>query len=82
MLTANLRADASSRFAEENKWGYFPSISAGWMITEEDFMQDTDWLSELKLRGSWGQLGNQEIPNYAYLTLYRRDADKYLISRW
>ena len=82
MLTANLRADASSRFAEENKWGYFPSISAGWMITEEDFMQDTDWLSELKLRGSWGQLGNQEIPNYAYLTLYRRDADRYLISRY
>lgn len=82
MLTANLRADASSRFAEENKWGYFPSLSAGWMITEEEFMEDNNWLSELKLRGSWGQLGNQEIPNYAYLTLYRRDADRYLISRY
>lgn len=82
ILSANLRADASSRFAEENKWGYFPSLSAGWMITEEDFMRDTEWLSELKLRGSWGQLGNQEIPNYAYLTLYRKDADRYLISRY
>lgn len=82
MFTGNLRADASSRFADENKWGYFPSVSAGWMITEEDFMQNVDWLSQLKLRGSWGQLGNQEIPNYAYLTLYRRDADRYLISRY
>lgn len=82
MFTGNLRADASSRFADENKWGYFPSVSAGWMITEEDFMENVDWLSQLKLRGSWGQLGNQEIPNYAYLTLYRRDADRYLISRY
>lgn len=82
MLTANLRADASSRFAEENKWGYFPSMSAGWMISEEEFVQDLNWLSELKLRGSWGQLGNQEIPNFAYLTLYRRDADRYLINRY
>ncbi|TDN86342.1 TonB-linked SusC/RagA family outer membrane protein [Salegentibacter sp. 24] len=82
MLTANLRADASSRFAEENQWGYFPSMSAGWMISEEEFIQDLDWLSELKLRASWGQLGNQEIPNFAYLTLYRRDADRYLINRY
>ncbi|MGY5846595.1 SusC/RagA family TonB-linked outer membrane protein [Salegentibacter sp. HM20] len=82
MVTANLRADASSRFAEENQWGYFPSVSAGWMISEENFTTDLDWLSELKLRASWGQLGNQEIPNFAYLTLYRRDADRYLISRY
>lgn len=82
MLTANLRADASSRFAEENKWGYFPSFSAGWLISEEEFAQDLTWLSELKLRASWGQLGNQEIPNFAYLTLFRRDADRYLISRY
>jgi TonB-linked SusC/RagA family outer membrane protein len=82
MVTANLRADASSRFADENKWGYFPSMSAGWMISEEEFAEDLDWLSELKLRASWGQLGNQEIPNFAYLTLYRRDADRYLINRY
>ena len=82
MVTANLRADASSRFAEENQWGYFPSFSAGWLISEEEFTQDLNWLSELKLRASWGQLGNQEIPNFAYLTLFRRDADRYLISRY
>ncbi|MEX2569464.1 MAG: TonB-dependent receptor [Cyclobacteriaceae bacterium] len=82
MVTANLRADASSRFAENNKWGFFPSVSAGWMISEENFIKDSDKISELKLRGSWGQLGNQEIPNYAYLTLFRRDADRYLISRY
>ena len=82
LLTANLRADASSRFAQENKWGYFPSVSVGWTLSEEAFFSDLGWLSELKLRGSWGQLGNQEIPNYAYLTLYRRDADRYLISRY
>lgn len=82
MVTANLRADASSRFAEENQWGYFPSFSTGWMVSEEEFTEDLAWLSELKLRASWGQLGNQEIPNFAYLTLFRRDADRYLISRY
>jgi len=69
MVTANLRADASSRFSESNRWGYFPSVSAGWKISDEDFMKDIDWLSNLKLRASWGKLGNQEIDNYAYLTL-------------
>lgn len=82
MLTANLRADASSRFSESNQWGYFPSFSAGWMLSDENFMEGVDWLSELKLRGSWGQLGNQEIPNFAFLTLYRKDADRYLINRY
>lgn len=82
MVTANLRADASSRFADDNQWGYFPSMSAGWMISEESFAQDLNWLSELKLRASWGQLGNQEIPSFAYLTLYRKDADRYLINRY
>ena len=69
MVTANLRADASSRFSESNRWGYFPSVSAGWKISDEDFLKDADWLSNLKLRASWGKLGNQEIDNYAYLTL-------------
>jgi len=69
MVTANMRADASSRFSKNNQWGYFPSISAGWKISDEEFLKDVDWLSNLKLRASWGKLGNQEIPNYAYLTL-------------
>jgi TonB-linked SusC/RagA family outer membrane protein len=82
LLSANLRADASSRFAKNNQWGYFPSVSAGWKISNEKFMQGFDWLSDLKLRGSVGKLGNQEIDNYAFLTLLRRQGDQYLISRY
>lgn len=67
--TATLRADGSSRFGPTNKWGYFPSASAGWIISNEEFMKDAQWISELKLRGSWGQAGNQEIPNNTYQTL-------------
>jgi len=74
LATANIRADASSRFAESNRWGYFPSVSAGWKISEEGFLQDVDWLSNLKLRASWGELGNQEIDNYAYLTLISQES--------
>lgn len=73
MFTANYRADASSRFAENNRWGYFPSFSAGWMVSEESFMSGIDWLTRLKLRGSWGKLGNQSIPNGAFLTLLERN---------
>lgn len=82
MMTANLRADASSRFAENNKWGYFPSVSAGWMISNEDFMQDVKRVSDLKLRASVGKLGNQEIDNYAFLTLLRRSGDQFTVSRY
>lgn len=82
MLTANFRADASSRFAENNQWGYFPSISAGWRISNESFMKNVGWISDLKLRASTGKLGNQEIDNYAFLTLLRRQGDQYLISRY
>ncbi len=82
MVTANFRADASSRFAQNNQWGYFPSVSAGWKISNENFMQNVNWLSDLKFRASTGKLGNQEIDNYAFLTLLRRAGDQYLISRY
>jgi TonB-dependent starch-binding outer membrane protein SusC len=82
ILTANFRADASSRFAPNNQWGYFPSVSAGWKISNENFMQDVNWISDLKLRASIGKLGNQEIGNYTYLTLLRKDGDKYVIDRY
>ena len=61
LFEANIRADASSRFAEGYRWGYFPSFSAGWRITEEDFMADIkdSWLTDLKIRASWGKLGNE-----------------------
>ncbi len=82
MLTANLRADASSRFSDNNRWGYFPSVSVGWKISDEKFLDDVDWLSNLKLRASWGELGNQEIDNYAYLTLVSQENGIVKIDRF
>ena len=82
MVTTNLRADASSRFAEKNRWGYFPSISAGWKISDESFLKDVSWLSNLKLRAGWGRLGNQEIDNYAYLTLISQTDGKVVVNRY
>ncbi len=71
LLTANFRADGSSKLAPGKRWGYFPSVSAGWRISQEEFLKDVDWLSELKLRGGWGQTGNQAgISSYAYLQRY------------
>ncbi|MCC5904613.1 MAG: TonB-dependent receptor [Balneolaceae bacterium] len=60
-VQANVRYDGSSRFAEGNRWGFFPSFSAGWRISSESFMQDVDLFSNLRLRASWGQLGNERI---------------------
>ena len=63
LLQANVRYDGSSRFGPGQRWGVFPSFSAGWRISEENFMQDVGLISTLRLRGSWGQLGNQRIGN-------------------
>lgn len=70
MLSGALRADGSSRFGQNNRWGMFPSVSAGWYISEEDFMKATSsWLSSLKLRASYGISGNFNIGNYEYYAL-------------
>lgn len=74
-VTGNIRADASSRFGSDNKWGYFPSLSLGWTVSNEDFFSQNNILSYLKLRGSAGKLGNQNIANYAYLTLFSREGN-------
>ncbi|RLD79672.1 MAG: TonB-dependent receptor [Bacteroidetes bacterium] len=66
LLEANVRRDGSSRFAEEYRYGVFPSFSAGWVLSNESFLDGNKIISFLKLRGSWGQLGNQEIGEYAY----------------
>lgn len=69
MATVILRADGSSNFARGNRWGYFPSVSAGWNISNENFMESTqNWLDYLKLRASWGQNGNCSISNFQYLS--------------
>ncbi|MDR6944089.1 TonB-dependent receptor [Mucilaginibacter pocheonensis] len=72
LLEANVRDDGSSKFDGANKWGVFPSFSAGWRVTEEPFVKamNLTWLNNFKLRGSWGQLGNQNVgSNYPYQAL-------------
>ena len=70
MLTLVMRSDGSSNFAQGHRWGRFPSISAGWVITNEPFMESTkSFLEFFKLRGSWGQNGNQQIPGFQYSSL-------------
>ncbi|OBQ52252.1 collagen-binding protein [Tamlana sp. s12] len=62
LLTATFRADASSKFSEENRWGYFPSAAVAWKMSEEPFLEDVSWINALKLRVSYGEAGNNEIP--------------------
>jgi TonB-dependent starch-binding outer membrane protein SusC len=64
LFTVTGRVDGSSKFSADNRYAFFPSAAAGWMISEEDFMQNSQIISSLKLRASWGQTGNSEIPNY------------------
>lgn len=67
LFEINARYDGTSRFPEDGRWGLFPSVSAGWRVSEESFIKDhLNWLYNLKLRSSWGQLGNQNIGNYPY----------------
>ena len=61
LLEGNFRYDGSSRFPKGNKWGFFPSASAGWRISQEDFLKSVDWVDNLKARVSWGQVGNQNV---------------------
>jgi TonB-linked SusC/RagA family outer membrane protein len=68
LLETNFRYDGSSRFAEENRWGFFPSFSAAWRIGEEAFMQNLGVIDDLKFRGSWGQLGNQNIGLFNFVS--------------
>ena len=71
MLTATLRSDASSRFAKDNRWGYFPSVALAWRVSSEKFLKDNHVLSNLKLRLSYGETGQQDILNdYPYMTTF------------
>jgi TonB-dependent starch-binding outer membrane protein SusC len=71
LLEATVRRDGSSRFGQNNRYGTFPAFSAGWRLSEEGFMSGLAWLDDLKLRGGWGQTGNQEIGNYNGFNTYR-----------
>lgn len=72
LFTANFRADASDRFVKKHRWGFFPSVNAGWRLSEEEWVKEKteDWLSNIKIRGSWGILGNDNIPQYMYMSTY------------
>ena len=69
LLSAAIRADGSSRFGRNNRYGYFPSVSAGWNLSQESFLKSASWLSDLKLRASYGLTGNFQIPNYGSISL-------------
>ena len=75
LLTATVRADGSTVFSKKNKWGFFPSFSAAWRVSEEAFMKDVDWVSNFKVRLGWGIVGNDRISNYLSMDLY--EASKY-----
>ena len=77
LVELNARYDGSSRIASQSRWGVFPSFSLGWRVTEEEWMKDFqwDWLNSLKLRGSWGLLGNQNIDLYSYYALVSTGKD-------
>ncbi|MEX0882935.1 MAG: TonB-dependent receptor [Cyclobacteriaceae bacterium] len=66
LVEANIRYDGTSRISPDNRWGVFPSVSAGWRVSQEPFLQQNDWIDNLKIRGSWGQLGNQNVGLYPF----------------
>lgn len=77
LMTANFRADGSSVFGPATRWGYFPSVSGGWRLSEESFMDSLTWVDEVKIRAGWGVVGNDQIgaSNYSYLGLIGQGAN-------
>lgn len=78
-LSATVRADGSSNFADGNKWGYFPAVSAAWRISNEAFMSNSTFISNMKLNVGYGELGNQNVAAFQYLNIYRKDR-QYIIN--
>lgn len=82
LFEASMRADGTSRFAKKDRWGYFPSVSAGWRFTEERFMEGVRyWWDNGKIRLSYGALGNQQVSNYLYLQTIGTGTLNYLLRR-
>jgi iron complex outermembrane receptor protein len=77
LVTATMRADGSSKFGDNNKYGYFPSVALGWNITKEDFLKESEMVNNLKLRASWGQTGSQEIPSKITKASYKESNGGY-----
>ncbi len=74
LFSGVFRRDGSSKFGPDNKYGYFPSGSIGWNVTEEEFLQDSSWLNSLKLRASYGIIGNDRIPDNGYISILNGEA--------
>ncbi len=75
LLTASIRGDGSSKFRKGNRWAYFPAATVAWRLEQEQFMQDIDWLSQLKLRAGYGKTGSQSIPAYSTFAPYATSGD-------
>lgn len=81
LLTATMRADGSSKFPKDKRWGYFPAFSAGWRVSDEAFFRNSvSFLNTLKLTGGWGQLGNQNINDFQYLAIIRSGGNSTIYS--
>ncbi|SDZ45218.1 TonB-linked outer membrane protein, SusC/RagA family [Flavobacterium aquidurense] len=80
LLNATFRMDGSSVFSKENEWGYFPSVSAGWIVSNEAFLKDSKVINFLKLRGSWGQVGNQNARAFQYLSTIKSNNTNYIFG--
>ena len=77
-ITASIRADGSSRFGKSNKYGYFPSVALAWRASEEDFLKSVEAITNLKLRASYGETGNNNIGNYAHIATI--DYESYVLA--
>ncbi|MEO9892525.1 TonB-dependent receptor [Aurantibacter sp.] len=84
LFEANGRYDGTSRFPTDDRFGFFPSFSAGWIVSEESFMENANWLDQFKIRGSWGSLGNQSVEeeygNYPYITSLGSSTSPYILG--
>jgi len=80
LLNATFRVDGSSVFSKENQWGYFPSVSAGWIASNEEFLKDSRVINFLKLRASWGQVGNQNARAFQYLSTIKSNNTNYIFG--
>jgi len=80
LLNATFRMDGSSVFSPENQWGYFPSVSAGWIVSNEEFLKDSRVINFFKLRGSWGQVGNQNARAFQYLSTIKSNTTNYIFG--
>lgn len=80
LINATFRMDGSSIFSKENQWGYFPSVSAGWVASNENFLRDSNVINFLKLRASWGQVGNQNARPFQYLSTIKSNNTNYIFG--